>query len=300
LAADLETAMPEFSLSTSCSYELTGAHGAPLVVVLGGISATRHVSTWWADVVGEHRFIDTTTLQVLGIDYLDGGVEAGGGPARGVTTRDQADAVVRVLDRLEIERIHTLVGASYGGMVALAFAERHADRVDQLVVISAPARAHPMTAALRAIQRRIVELGLETGRARKALAIARALGMTTYRTSAEFARRFDADPAAAESYVIRQGEKFAARFTPSRFLALSLSCDHHRVDPARIRTPALLISVEGDTNVPREQMVELAELWGGECRLVHVPSLVGHDAFLAEPSTIGGIIQDALNASVLS
>lgn len=295
--------MPDFALeSTTCSYELTGPPPgeAPLVVALGGISADRHVATWWADVVGAHRFIDTTAFQVLGIDYLDGGVDQDGRPARTVTPHDQADALARVLAELEIERIHTLVGASYGGMVALAFAERYPDLAEQLVVISAPARPHPMATALRAIQRRTVELGLDTGRARDALAIARALGMTTYRSAAEFAKRFDADPFAAESYVIRQGEKFAARFTPARFLALSLSCDLHQVDPARIHTPALLICADGDTNVPREQMVELAELWGGERRLVHVSSLVGHDAFLAEPNGIGGIIQDALNASVLS
>lgn len=288
--------MPNLALeSITRNHELTGPAGAPVVVALGGISATAKVTSWWSDVAGSGRSIDTTRFQVLGLDYLDSGSGEGGRPPRAITTHDQASALVHTLDALEIERIHTLVGASYGGMVALAFAERYAERVERLVVISAPARPHPMSTALRAIQRRIVELGLETGQAQAALILARALAMTTYRSAGEFSRRFAADPFAAEEYVIRQATKFAAHFCPARFLALSLSCDLHEVEPRHIRTPAILVAAENDTIVPRDQMVNLAASWGGPCQLVDIPSRVGHDAFLAEPALIARIIANALN-----
>ena len=102
-----------------------------------------------------------------------------------------------------------------------------------------------------------------------------------------------------EDYLLHHGEKFARRFSAARFLALSLSADLHQVDPGQIRTPALLVAAEGDTIVPREQMVDLANRWGGECRLVDLPTQVGHDAFLAEPTVIGRIIRNALTSSVL-
>jgi homoserine O-acetyltransferase len=278
------------------SHELTGAEGAPVIVALGGISATQRPTEWWSAIVGASRSIDTTRFRVAGLDYFDSGVENDGRPTWAVTTHDQADALARQLDDVGIDSVHAVVGASYGGMVALAFAERYPHRLGQLVVISAPHRPHPMSTALRSIQRRIVELGLETGRAADALALARGLGMTTYRSAREFAARFAADPFSAEEYVVRQGTAFAANFSPARFLALSLSCDLHSVDPRRITTPALLIAAEGDTIVPREQMEELARSLGGPCRLEHIPSRVGHDAFLAEPQLLGGLLRHALEA----
>jgi homoserine O-acetyltransferase len=227
-------------------YELIGEPGAPVVVVLGGISATRHVAAnendptpgWWDEIVGRGRAIDTRAFGVLGVDFLDGGRRADGRPRRTITTHDQADHVARVLDELCVDRIHSFVGASYGGMVALAFAERYPDRVDRIVAISAPHEPHPMSTALRALQRRVVELGLDTGRAADALAIARGIAITTYRSTREFGERFDSTPIErsendatfpVDGYLRHHGERFAARWSAERFLALSLSGDLHRV-----------------------------------------------------------------------
>jgi homoserine O-acetyltransferase/O-succinyltransferase len=300
-------------------YEDAGLKGAPTIVALGGISASRHVcandvdtsSGWWESIAGPARAIDTTRWRLVSFEYLDGGRGADGRPARTITTLDQAEALAAVLDEIGVERVHAIIGASYGGMVALAFAERYPERLERLVTIGASHRAHPMTTALRVIQRRVVELGLDSGRAFDALVLARALAMTTYRTAREFAERFDGGAFAAlrmtdtalrrtEEYLIHQGEKFARRFTPERFLALSLSADLHEIDPARIRTPAVFITAEGDTLVPREQVEALARALGAPSRIVHLPGITGHDAFLTEPQTLGPILIDALNSSILS
>jgi homoserine O-acetyltransferase len=298
-------------------YELVGPSGAPVVVVLGGISATRHVTTtdhdptpgWWDDIVGRGRGIDTGQYRVLGVDFLDGGWRSDGRPQRIVTTHDQAANVACVLDDLGIDRIHSFVGASYGGMVALAFAERYPDRVESLVAISAPHEPHPMSTALRALQRRIVELGLDTGRGAEALAIARGLAITTYRSAREFADRFDPAPSQVsendatfpvEGYLRHHGETFAARWSAERFLALSLSGDLHRVDPAAIRTPTTIVAAEGDAIVPGEQLETLAARLGGPAHLVHLPTTRGHDAFLTEPAAVGNIVRTALSTTKLS
>ena len=52
---------------TEVDYEMTGADGAPVIAVLGGISASKHVTSsptdlrdgWWQTVVGAERAIDT-------------------------------------------------------------------------------------------------------------------------------------------------------------------------------------------------------------------------------------------------
>ena len=293
------------------TYELTGPDDAPLVVVLGGISATRHVTStsfdpatgWWEALVGEQRAIDTTQFRVLSFDYVDGGEAPDGRPLRTVSTHDQADALSSLLHALEVQRAHALVGASYGGMVALAFAERYPERVDRLVVISAPHEPHPLSTAVRALQRRVVELGLDTGKTHEALVLARALAMTTYRSAREFAERFDSTPLvhggrdatfAVERYLRHHGEKFAARWRPSRYLALSLSGDLHQVDPRDVHTPSVLVAAEGDLIVPGEQMEQLAAQLAGPARLVHVATTHGHDAFLTEPTEFGRILTDAL------
>lgn len=275
-------------------YETVGPPTAPAVLALGGISADRHVCEWWDSVAGPALPLDTDRFRLVGVDFLDGGRADDGRPERVVTTQDQADAIAAVLDDIGVERLHAIVGASYGGMVSLAFAERYPERVDRLIVIGAAHRPHPMTTALRTIQRRIVELGLETGRARAALILARSLAMTTYRSAREFGERFDSI-ASVDSYLRHHGERFADRFSPERFLALSLSGDLHSVDPARIRTRTVLVAAEGDTNVPREQLEQLARELAAPCQLVDLPSIHGHDAFLTEPIALGRILTQSLS-----
>lgn len=298
-------------------FEATGPDHAPLVVVLGGISATAHVTAspldptpgWWSDIVGPGKGIDTTRYRVLGVDFLDGGRAADGRPARTVTTHDQADAVARVLDALGVARAQAFVGASYGGMVGLAFAERYPDRLGRLVAISAPHEAHPMTTALRALQRNIVKLGLESGRARESLALARGLAMTTYRSAREFGERFATTPIAhtprdatfdVERYLAHHGERFAERWPAERFIALSLSGDLHRVDPARIRVPTVVVAAEGDAIVPEQQLEQLAASIAAPTRFIRLPSTRGHDAFLTEPAVLGGILAVAVATTLAS
>ena len=118
-------------------HELIGPAEAPVVLALGGISADAHVCAhdedprdgWWEGIVGSGRAIDPRGVRVLGVDYLDAGVRADGRPAGIVTTHDQADAIARTLDLRGIEAVSAIVGASYGGMVALSFAEATDRRV---------------------------------------------------------------------------------------------------------------------------------------------------------------------------
>lgn len=288
-----------------------------MVVALGGISANRHVCAnavdgrpgWWEQVAGPNRAIDTSRFQILSFDWIDGGRGHDGRPERIVSTYDQADALAAVLDEIGVERVHSIVGASYGGMVALAFAERYPHRVDSLVVISAPDAPHPLSTAIRSVQRRVVELGLDHGCATDALSLARSLAMTTYRSAGEFAERFDAQPTRrtendavfpAEEYIRYHGDRFAAAWRPERFLALSLSGDLHQVDASAISTPTVLVAADGDLIVPREQLDALASRLAGPSTLVDLPTTTGHDAFLTEPAALGAILSSALNSSILS
>ncbi|MDB4883308.1 MAG: homoserine O-acetyltransferase [Gemmatimonadetes bacterium] len=291
-------------------YEITGPEGAPVILALGGISATRHVVRtgddqtpgWWEGIVGRERPIDTTRFRVLSVDFRDGGRARDGRPAERITTHDQAAYIVGVLDELEIAQLSVAVGASYGGMVALALAERWPERVGRLVVISAAHEPHPMSIGLRAIQRRIVELGLDTGSSVEGMVLGRAVAMTTYRTAREFSERFGVTPEYSERgaefeverYLIAAGEKFAARMSPERFLALSLSVDLHRVVPESVTVPTTVIAARGDTLAPLAQMRAMSKRLPRLEGFHVLQTRFGHDAFLTEQRKLGRLLTDTL------
>src|ERR1700687_2500397 len=203
--------------------EIVGPRGAPVIAVLGGIFASKHVTLsasdpspgWWEDVVGPGRAIDTRRFRVLGIDYVTGKA------ASPVTTTDQAEVLAAALDQFGVRNGHAVVGASYGGMVALAFGSRVAARARRLIVISAAHESDPIATALRHLQRRVVALGREVGRERDGLAIARGIAMTSYVPAQHFDERLaesDRDDSRLiehriGSYLRTHGERFAEKWT---------------------------------------------------------------------------------------
>lgn len=269
-----------------------------IVGALGGISAHRTIAGpdgWWNELAGIGKAIDPTVVRLFGIDWYEtpelSEVVA--------TTFDQADHLARQLDAEGIDRLDILFGSSFGGNVALCFASRYPERVGRLVIIGAAHRSHPMATALRSLQRRVVMLGLETGRGVDALAIARGIAMTTYRTAEEFAGRFETTPDVTgtfpvEGYLEHHGTRYTTRNTPQRFLGLSLALDLHAVDPATITTPTQLVAFKGDAIAPPWQMAELRDRLGGLAHLTVLPSIYGHDAFLKESTEYSALLRAQL------
>lgn len=290
------------------AWRLAGAAGGPVVVALGGISAHRQVHGnesargWWDGIVGPHQALDTTCVRVLGLDYL-GGSGGSTGPASGqrdfpsISAFDQAELLERVRAGLGIERIAAIAGASYGGMVALAYAARYPHRVGQLVVISAAHRTHPMATAWRSLQREIVRFGVANEDSAGGLRLARALAMATYRTPGEFADRFAGEPSRrdqrfefpVERYLLARGDAYVQSYRAESFVCLSESIDLHRVDPASITTPVTLVAVREDQLVPLADMRELAGQLAGPSQLIELSSPFGHDAFLKESQALTAV-----------
>lgn len=299
------------------AWHLAGARGAPVVVALGGISAHRRVFSvaegvpgWWDGLVGPGRALDSNRFRILGFDYLGGSGATThpdpGAPFPSVSTYDQAELLLRLADHLGIDSLDAIVGASYGGMVALAFAERHPARVGRLLVISAADVTHPLSTAWRSVQRRIVRFALTHDAGAAGLELARALAMATYRSGAEFAARFRA-PAAmdaggrfifpVEDYLFARGADYAAHYRPESFVCLSESIDLHAIDAARIRTPTFIVAVREDQLVPLADLRALGSRLGAHARLFEISSVYGHDAFLKESAQLEPIFACALESN---
>ena len=297
-------------VSVEVGVEVHGPVDGPAVVVLGGISAHRHLCPtptdpgegWWPGMVGPGLPVDTDRYRAIGIDFA--GAPGTTCPCGRITTVDQARLVMAALDDLGVDR-STIVGSSYGGMVALAAAGRWPERITGLVIACAAHRPHPMATALRGLQREIVERGRARGDAKWGLIIARALAMTTYRSADEFEARFGSSATwgsgrptfPVEEYLRARGEAFSARFDPESFLRLSESIDCHDVDPRAIRAQTTLISVDTDAVVPEFLADELDRLAPGVTSHVKLTSPFGHDAFLKEIEAVGRAVGTALAAT---
>lgn len=283
-----------------------GPEGAPAIVVLGGISSDRRVAdvgdgraAWWPRIVRPGGPVDLDRYQVLALDLLPGSGETA---VRTLTPADQARALAVALDHLGIARVEALIGASYGGMVGLAFAALFPERLKRLVAISAPHRPATRATALRGIQRRILALGIETGHPDEAVALARELAMTTYRTAEELDLRFgqDAVPeAAGEPYAVcdylkARGRAYVPRMSAERWISLSDSLDRHRVEPEAVTVPTTLLGFTSDQLVPIADLDALAEDLPNLRAFVRAPSLFGHDGFLKEEAVVVDVIASAL------
>ena len=295
------------------AWRLVGDPTAPVIAALGGISAGRAVidtesgKGWWGDIIGPGRALDSSRYRILGFDFL-GGSGSSTGPRAGqtsfpsVSSYDQAEVLRRVIEHLQLEPLAAIVGASYGGMVALAFAERCPLLAEHIVVISAADRTHPMATAWRSVQRAVVRQAAQRGEGAEGLRLARALAMATYRSPAEFEQRFSG-PAVrvdgrfqfpVESYLLARGDAYAAAYVPEAFVCLSESIDLHRVDAAHIHVPASLVAVIEDQLVPLADMRALKERLGGAAELTELSSLYGHDAFLKETQALRQVFARAL------
>jgi len=299
------------------AWRIVGPQDAPVVCALGGISANRRACTtedpkqsWWGQIAGIGCPLDSGRFRVLSFDFLGGSGETTG-PAEGeafpsISSYDQAALLVALLDHLSITSLRAIAGGSYGGMVALAFGERYPERVSQLLVIGAADRPHPMATAWRSVQRRIVRFGLEVGKSKEGVQLARALAMSTYRSSEEFAARFAgaAQPGEqgfvfpVEDYLFSRGADYAARTRPESFLCLSESIDLHRVDASRIFVPTAAVAIREDQLVPLQDVrTMVARLPTG--RLHEISSVYGHDAFLKECEQLRPIFNAALGSAAI-
>jgi len=243
------------------AFRLVGPEDAPVIAVLGGISAHRIVAGaegegWWPEIVGPGLGVDTRHYRILGMDYLGGRGNSStpqtGGKFPPLSSYDQADALRAIVRHLKLKPLHAIVGASYGGMVALCFAERYAELVNHIVVLSAADKSQVLSTAWRSVQRQIV---------REAIA---------------------------------RGDDYVQKYRAESFLVLSESIDLHQMDATAVHTPATLIAVREDQLVPFNDMQALSARLNGPRQLIEINSIFGHDAFLKEGAALTPIIKATL------
>jgi homoserine O-acetyltransferase/O-succinyltransferase len=265
------------------------------------------VGDWWAGVEGTgppgalggggHAVL---SLNLLGSCY---GTRWGGEASRRprITTRDMAAAVRLVVEDLGVSSVALAVGGSLGGMVALEWALCFPALTRNTVAIAAPAAQTASAIGWNAIQRAAIGIGGPD----RGLALARQIGMMTYRTGGELDARFGRGRAAGtfqvERYLRHHGQKLVGRFDTRSYLTLLDAMDSHDVGRGRGGADAALrgtggrlagVAIPGDLLYPADQIRRWTDAAGAPCREIH--SIHGHDAFLIEVDQVNSILAGEL------
>lgn len=295
-------------------YRLEGAINAArdnVVLVVHALTGTVHASDWWKGVIGEGAALDPTKHAVLCANLL-GGCNGTTGPTNTnpdvlppISTRDQAMVLARLLDALGVTSPLLVCGGSLGGMVTLEFAATFPERLRGAVCLAAPAVQTAQGLAWNTIMRRAIALGGD----RNGLALARMVGMLSYRTPEALERRFGRSQAANGTYQVNSwldahGEKLVERFDATSYGALIDAMDVHDVGRGRGGVSAALspvvdrligVGIPGDLLYPDHAVREWAQATGAT--YVELPSPHGHDGFLLEVDRVARIIGDAVQAA---
>ncbi|MHB8798465.1 MAG: alpha/beta fold hydrolase [Thermoanaerobaculia bacterium] len=283
------------------------ADGGNVVLLFHSLTGSPADLGGWRPFVGPGLPIDTRRFAVLapnllgscyGTCFRRGAGHAG--KTLAVTTRDQARLAALLLDALGVKRLALVAGGSLGGMVTLELCAMRPEAARTAIVFAAPASPTAWGAAWNHVHRTAIEASPRAG-----LALARMVGMLTYRTPREIERRFRPDVSGTHpvrDYLDHHGVKLVRRFTPRAYRTLLEAIDGHDVGRGRggvgaalrsFRGRLLGVGIPGDLLYPPEEVLRWTRAAGAEYRELVSPS--GHDGFLLETGVVGALLAEALS-----
>lgn len=314
------------------------------VLVCHALTGSALVGSWWPEIFApgavlslDHDFV--ICINMLGSCYGStgpGSVNPETGLVYGpnfplVSIRDNVRAQAQLLDSLGIRQLRLVLGGSIGGMQALEWAIHDPERVQRAVIIAVtPLSA--MGLALNHLQRQAIQNDpdwaggnyLPQRPPRQGLALARQIGMLSYKSAVLFDERFarnpnrnGEDPWALDDngggliggrfdiagYLDHQGKRFIERFDANAYLAILRTMDTW--DPlggdirpeeafGRIRARLSFVGISSDWLFPEEAVRKFASIIrsaGVHADYREMVSDHGHDAFLAEQTELVRLLQ---------
>jgi homoserine O-acetyltransferase len=188
---------------------------------------------------------------------------------------------------------------------------------ETIIPISTAARQPAFCIGLNAAARKAItndpawNNGFYADQPAEGLALARMIGMLSYRSIEEFEERFGQEKVPGsrhpqsggpfyqvESYLQYHGRKLAERFDANTYITLTRAMDHHDVTRGRgalvqllqsVNVRTLSVGVSSDLRYPPRFQRELASLIPG-AEYAEIRSPHGHDAFLIEFDQLNAII----------
>jgi homoserine O-acetyltransferase len=254
------------------AYEAAGNTKGPVILVCHALTGSHHaVGTkadpgWWSGLIGNGKYVDTSTFCVVTFNVLGGCsgstgplsiVKSTGEPYRSrfpyISVRDMVKAQKKALNVLGITEVHAVMGGSLGGMQAFEWGVLFPSFMKQLFIFAATPALSDYGIAFNRIGIEAIKNDPEwnggeykEGALLKGLEIARMTGLVTYRTPVLFDGRFQREEAEwkqenkaaepyyqVESYLNYQGVKLAKRFDANSYLTLLYAMNGHDAGKGR-------------------------------------------------------------------
>ncbi len=233
-----------------------------------------------------------------------------------ITIRDMANALQVLKEHLGIEKIHTLIGGSQGGQIALEWSLLQKDISEHLILIATNAQHSSWGVAFNESQRLAIKAdrtyfsnSLHGGE--KGLVAARSIALLSYRSYETYVKTQSRDKylsSNASSYQRYQGEKLVKRFNAYAYVKLSEAMDSHDVARNRgddvvsvlknIQAKSLVVGVKTDILFPVSEQRFIAENIK-DAVYQEIDSLYGHDGFLIETKQLSEHIKQFYQTSTI-
>lgn len=295
---------------------------------------------WWDNMIGPGKVFDTDRFFIICSNTI-GSCKGSTGPtstnpATGrpyrltfpvIMVRDMVRAQKRLIDKLGIDKLLSVVGGSMGAMQALEWGIHYPENVCSIVPIAGCGRTSPMAISLNALARQAIfnDPLYKKGNYRPehppadGFALARAVGHISFLSDAsmhlKFARRFSRMDGMfdffgkfeVERYLDYNGSSFVDRFDANSFLYLAKALDLYdvawRFDSlvealSNLVCPSLWFAFSSDWLYPPSQPEEVVEELRRQKKPVDyhlIQSDYGHDSFLVEPEKFIPYLKDFLD-----
>jgi homoserine O-acetyltransferase len=284
---------------------------------------------WWDGIIGPAKGIDTNKYfvicaNILGSCYgttgpntkknVDGNVWGKDFPI--VTVRDMVKVQKELLDFLKIEKIKACIGGSLGGFQVFEFGIMYPEISEILFPIACDVVNTDWAIAFNEIQRKIItsDINWNNGNISDTtinnLAIARMVGLLSYRTPENYNQKFNRKIIGNDlydkntifdisNYFNYQGKKFVNRFDPISYLRILQATDLHDISYKRgsfndvlAEIKSLTISIVIDSDIlylPERQEYFTNMIPKNKTHKIH--STYGHDGFLTEFEQLNQILK---------
>ena len=319
-------------------HALTGSHHA------AGVYENENKAGWWDGLIGSGKAIDTDKYFVICSNVI-GSCFGSTGPMSlqhphqnyyrykfpVVTIKDMVKAQRILFDRLDIHRVHAIVGGSMGGMQALQFAIHYPNFADKIIALAATYATQPWAIAFNKVAQESIlkdpdfkqgyydpEIISEQGL--NGMAVGRMAGHISFLSHESMAEKFGREykrtdglyelfgKFQVESYLEYNGHNFTKWFDPLAYLYITKAinifdlgrgfdslADAMRKIQARLH----LISFKDDILFKNTEMKKISDILtrigNKDHSYIDIDSDYGHDAFLVEIDKFDSYIREALD-----
>lgn len=333
--------IPDVHLSVHAFYDADlPADERPVLLIEHALTGDGNAADWWAEMVGPGKPLETEKYLIICANVI-GGCQGSTGPSSihpdgkawgsrfpGISIRDMVTAEKALLDKLGIDRVHAVIGASMGGARTLEWTLMFPEMIVAALPIAVSARASAWQIGMQSSQIRFIEADphwqggdyYESNESpAEGMGQARRIAHLTYRGELEVDERFGTDPQrnenpygpyrssterfAVESYLDRQADKLKERFDAGSYVVLTDALNRHDVGRgrggmnaalAKSTVPTMVAGVDTDILYPWHQQEHLSRNLGNFVGLSQITSPTGHDGFLIEGRQMGLILQKFL------